>query len=69
MKKSTLIFNLARAAFIILAYQHLVTPKAALVPPGTLRHNWKPAKSAVVFSLRYLKSLLRQRLSRRQLPA
>jgi len=37
MKKSVILVNLLRAAFVVLAYKEMAHPKSAIIPPGTGR--------------------------------
>jgi len=61
MKKSAILINLARATFVVLAYQQLAHPKGGLIPPGTGRTSFQYLKSCYHISKSWMKGLVKRR--------
>ena len=61
MKKSAILINLARATFVVLAYQQLAHPKGGLIPPGTGRTSFQYLKSCYHISKSWMKGLMKRR--------
>jgi hypothetical protein len=57
MKTSNVILNLARAAFVVMAYKEMAQPKAGLIPPGISRSVGHYIKSCYQIGRGYLKTL------------
>lgn len=60
MKKSKLLLNMIRAAFVVLAYKEITHPKSALIPPGTGRYTFHYLKSCYHIGRSWLKTMTRK---------
>lgn len=59
MKTSSVLINLARVAFVVLAYKEIAHPKAAIIPPGVGRPIGHYLKSCYQIGRGYLQGRLR----------
>jgi hypothetical protein len=59
MKKSAILWNLLRAAFVVLAYKEIAHPKSAMIPPGTARTTAHYLKSMYHIGKSRIKQMFR----------